>query len=79
VLLTRADGDEARRVAERIVARARAATCESPAPIAVSVGVATASPGDDPALLVRRADDALYEAKEAGKGRAASAGLSDAA
>lgn len=37
--------------------------------ITISVGVATFAPGDDLAALIRRADDALYEAKHAGRDR----------
>ena len=37
----------------------------------VSIGIALARPGDDPAALLRDADAALYQAKEAGRGRAA--------
>jgi PleD family two-component response regulator len=61
------------------VQRARAVVHESGAPLDISVGVATASDADDAAALVRRADDALYAAKEGGKGRVAAAGLADAA
>jgi diguanylate cyclase (GGDEF)-like protein len=79
VLLTHADAAEARRAADAIVQRARAVVHESGAPLDISVGVATASDADDAAALVRRADDALYAAKEGGKGRVAAAGLADAA
>ena len=41
-------------------------------PVTVSIGVATAEPGQDltPDQLVQRADSALYEAKGFGKNRA---------
>jgi len=35
--------------------------------ITSSIGVAQVNPGDDPILLIRRADDALYKSKEAGR------------
>ena len=59
----------------RLAERVRAITDE---PIAVaghslavtlSIGVAHAGPNDQPAALLRRADTAMYEAKERGRGR----------
>jgi predicted signal transduction protein with EAL and GGDEF domain len=38
-------------------------------PIRVSIGLAVAQPGDDVADLIKRADDALYEAKKGGRDR----------
>ena len=61
--------------AMRLAERVRALTDE---PIAVaghslsitlSIGVAHAGPDDQPAALLRRADTAMYEAKERGRGR----------
>jgi diguanylate cyclase (GGDEF)-like protein len=40
-----------------------------PVPVGISVGIALAQPGDDPASVVRRADAALYRAKKAGRNR----------
>jgi len=37
--------------------------------ITVSIGVATCQPGEDPLELVNRADQALYQAKQAGRNR----------
>jgi len=37
--------------------------------VTVSLGVATLHPGEDARVLVRRADDALYDAKRAGRNR----------
>lgn len=37
--------------------------------VTVSVGVAFAAPGDDPAAALRDADRAMYHAKGRGKGR----------
>lgn len=42
-------------------------------PITFSVGVASRNPNEDPALLIKRADDAMYKAKKAGKNLAVAA------
>ncbi|MFD0666130.1 diguanylate cyclase [Ramlibacter sp. MAHUQ-53] len=49
--------------------------------VTVSIGVAGWEPGDppDPARLLRRADEALYEAKRAGRGRVCAAAAEGAA
>jgi two-component system cell cycle response regulator len=39
-------------------------------PVTISLGVTIAEPGDDRARLLKRADDALYAAKAAGRNRA---------
>ncbi len=44
-------------------------TSAGPLEVTLSVGVATLLAGDDRSTLVRRADDALYEAKRAGRNR----------
>jgi diguanylate cyclase (GGDEF)-like protein len=65
-----AGADDAMRLARRIVdSLARpyelaAGTAE----ISAAVGVTLAAPGEDPTTLLRRADDAMYEAKAAGPG-----------
>lgn len=41
--------------------------------ITFSAGVALHAPGEDPAAMIKRADEALYRAKRAGKNRVASA------
>ncbi len=68
-LLPRADLDLARAAAER----ARASVSDPPLPgigvLTVSAGVARLRPGDDVESLLRRADDALYRAKDAGRDR----------
>lgn len=64
---------EAMKVAERIRAMVAAQRFEhqgTPLQITVSVGVAPAVEGDEPADLVERADEALYAAKELGRDRA---------
>jgi diguanylate cyclase (GGDEF)-like protein len=54
--------------------RLRTAICESPLQhegqehqLTVSIGLAEAQADDDPASLIKRADSALYSAKEAGR------------
>ncbi|WP_369070406.1 putative bifunctional diguanylate cyclase/phosphodiesterase [Kineococcus terrestris] len=71
VLLPGHDGAAALALAERLRLAA--------APAGVSVGVAQLRPGESGADLVRRADVALYEAKDAGRGRCALAGDGDVA
>jgi two-component system cell cycle response regulator len=53
------------RAAERL--RAAVAAANGPVPVTASVGWATLEPGEDADDVVRRADDALYEAKAAGR------------
>jgi diguanylate cyclase (GGDEF)-like protein len=70
VLLPGSNLDVASRGAERL----RSAVCDSPLKhedqehaLTVSIGLAEAQPDDDPASLIKRADSALYSAKEAGR------------
>jgi diguanylate cyclase (GGDEF)-like protein len=62
--------------AERLHVRIRAAVSERPigqaGRIFLSAGLSELRPGDDSVGLFERADEALYRAKEAGKGRAVS-------
>jgi diguanylate cyclase (GGDEF)-like protein len=64
----------------RIAERARQAVADSPTPIddvkvdlTVSIGVAERRPGEHLGELVRRADKALYEAKQSGRNRVCAA------
>jgi diguanylate cyclase (GGDEF)-like protein len=65
----------AQQVAEELrqgIANIRIAAGDQPVPIAISIGVATAAPGElDVKALVHRADQALYRAKSAGRNRLA--------
>lgn len=73
VVLPGADVDAARRFACRVAAAlATASRTGDDLPISVSVGVTgLVDRGDGPDLLLRRADEALYAAKAAGRGRLA--------
>ena len=69
-----AEAGQARSLAERVVARVGQPyiLLGSPAEVGTSVGIKTAAAGDrhDSETLRRAADEALYAAKRAGKGRA---------
>ena len=64
-LLPDTDEEAALRAAERL--RAAVAAADSPVPLTASVGYAALHDGEDPDDLVRRADEALYAAKAAGR------------
>jgi diguanylate cyclase (GGDEF)-like protein len=76
VLLPDTDPSAAEHAAERL--RAAVAASEGPAPVTASVGWATLTDDEEPDELVRRADDALYAAKAAGRDRVRGAGLGPA-
>jgi diguanylate cyclase (GGDEF)-like protein len=68
--------------AERIAERARRAveaspivTSAGPLPITISAGVAERRPGESKDSLLRRADEAMYEAKHQGRNRVVLASL----
>ena len=61
LIMPRTDIDSARAVIERIVTELRANH------LSASIGVAFTAPGDDEEPLIRRADEAVYAAKAAGK------------
>jgi diguanylate cyclase (GGDEF)-like protein len=62
----------AARVAEKL--REEVAAAPAPVPVTCSVGVATWA-GESPEMLLRRADEALYAAKDAGRDRVIAATL----
>jgi diguanylate cyclase (GGDEF)-like protein len=72
ILLPDTQAAAARSVAEKL--RAEVATAPGAVSVTCSVGVATWS-GETPDLLLRRADEALYAAKEAGRDRVIAATL----
>jgi diguanylate cyclase (GGDEF)-like protein len=71
VILGDTDDESAHLVAQRIVeALADPFPCQNlPITIGASVGVVVGRRGDDPEVLLRRADAAMYAAKAAGRGR----------
>jgi two-component system, cell cycle response regulator len=76
VLLPDTRGDAATRVAEKLREEVAAARVGGPKSVSVtcSIGVATWD-GETPELLLRRADEALYAAKDAGRDRVIAATL----
>ncbi len=79
LLLPETGAEDARGTGERLVGLIGALQVDGVAlPVRASIGLATldaADDGVDADALVRRADDALYVAKRAGKGRLAEAGI----
>jgi two-component system cell cycle response regulator len=74
VIMPRTMGDVACLAAERLRRHICAAPFQtprlsSPLDVTISVGVASAEAGDDADTLLKRADEALYEAKHAGRNR----------
>jgi diguanylate cyclase (GGDEF)-like protein len=70
--LPRTDSEHAAELAERVrlaVQDRLAAEAGLPNVVTISLGVATLRQGDDLEVLVKRADDALYRAKEKGRNR----------
>jgi diguanylate cyclase (GGDEF)-like protein len=73
VLLPETDRAEAEMAATRLRARIAALTIDTRGGgmirVTVSIGTTTAHPGDTVETLLKRADDALYDAKAAGRDR----------
>lgn len=63
------DAAQARQLAERLLQRVREHAFPGPRQLTASAGVAVLRAGDDVASLVQRADEALYDAKHAGRDR----------
>jgi diguanylate cyclase (GGDEF)-like protein len=72
LLLAGTDGTAARRQAERLraqIADIPLITAAGPYRMTASFGIAAARPGEEPRSLLSRADQALYQAKRAGRNR----------
>ncbi len=69
VLAPHADLEKARKLAEKL--RETVMSCRSPVDqqLSVSIGVALLDDSDDLESLIKKADDALYRAKERGRNR----------
>jgi diguanylate cyclase (GGDEF)-like protein len=80
VTLPGADAAAAQAYADDVMGRLRDEDVPEPLRLTVSVGIATHGPGTETVhLLMRQADDALYDAKHAGRDRAVVAPLRAAA
>lgn len=74
VIMPRTTGDTACMAAERLrrhicAAPFQGARLAEPLDVTISIGVASAEAGDDADSILKRADEALYEAKAAGRNR----------
>ncbi|WP_240308084.1 sensor domain-containing diguanylate cyclase [Thiohalospira halophila] len=69
VLAPQVGAAEAAALAEKLRAAVAAQDFGLSDPVTASFGVAERAPGDTPKRLIRRADDALYAAKETGRNR----------
>ncbi len=72
VLVTNVDVPKLRALAERfrvLVANAGVPAADGAIAVTISVGAALVRAGDDPASVVKRADAAMYESKQAGRDR----------
>ena len=68
VILPESGRDDAELLADRIALAIRPRRSRRSAPLKISAGVAELRPDDTAADLFKRADQALYRAKDAGKG-----------
>lgn len=68
-LLPETDGKSAQHVCERLRERIEIETREAGAPFTVSIGVVERRVGESVADVIRRADEAMYEAKREGRNR----------
>ncbi|MFL5917827.1 MAG: diguanylate cyclase [Gaiellaceae bacterium] len=73
VILPEASLDDADQLYRRILNAVSSRPLGQAGKLYLSAGVAALRPEDDPVSLFKRADEALYRAKEAGKGRVVSA------
>ncbi|HMI28478.1 MAG TPA: GGDEF domain-containing protein, partial [Gaiellaceae bacterium] len=75
VILPESSLEDADQLYRRILSAVSSRPLGAAGKIYLSAGVAELRPEDDPVSLFQRADDALYRAKEAGKGRVVSANV----
>jgi len=73
VILPESSLEDADQLYRRILSAVSSRPLGAAGKIYLSAGVAELRPEDDPVSLFQRADDALYRAKEAGKGRVVAA------
>jgi diguanylate cyclase (GGDEF)-like protein len=69
IVLDGCNAAAATRIAESLRSAVRDTDHPTAGPVTLSVGIAVATPGEPIALVVARADDALYEAKRTGRDR----------
>ncbi|MGA1799003.1 diguanylate cyclase [Sphingomonas sp. 4RDLI-65] len=69
IILPETDADMALQIAERVRARIESSSADRQPKVTVSLGIASAKVGEAGQVILKRADVALYEAKNAGRNR----------
>jgi diguanylate cyclase (GGDEF)-like protein len=75
MILPKTSKQAAQRLAERIVARVASQDFGRAGRVTLSAGGAAREPGEQPDELIKRADQALYQAKETGRNRVVVSGM----